>query len=158
MMTRRGVAQQRRVREAAIEPDAHAHAGKRFAQQHDQALQQITRAGRRRGVAGAQHRGAEILVRLVLKRQEREQGQVAPRVVMAVEERQLLRAVCRIVREVDRDAARPATQAAAVALDHGRRQFAAHRIQRAWARAILKARHRRLRRQRPAVHRMPIEQ
>jgi hypothetical protein len=152
--------EQRGIREAAIEPDAQARAGKGLPQHPTQAPDQRPRADGRRGVAGAQQRRTQILLRFVVEGEKREERQIAPGVVVPVKERQLLGAMRWIVRdvEVDRDAAGPPAQPLALLIDHGRRQLAADAIQRAWADAILKPRDRRLRGEGLALHRMAVEQ
>ena len=79
---------------------------------------------------------------------------------MPVEERQLLLAVRRVVGrvEVDRDAAHPPAQPAAMPLDDRRRQLAPQPIERNAPRTVLEPRDRRLRGQTRARHRVAPEQ
>jgi hypothetical protein len=90
------------------------------------------------------------LLDFVIKGQERQQRQVAPAVVVGVEERELLRAVSGVVGrvEIDRDLSGPPAQSSLMPRDHRRREFAPHRIQFLDADVIFEARDRRLRRER----------
>lgn len=146
-------------REATIE--AHEDAGSReaFLQPADDALEQrqCTRLGG--DVARAQRRGAQVLLVLAVEGQERQQRQVAPGVVEAIEERHLLGAVRGIVGDVEIDGD-PAHLAAtlAVPLQHAFEQRLAHRQQLAARDVVLEPRQRRLRRQRLARERIAPQQ
>jgi len=100
------------MREAVIEANADAHAGKIVADHHQQAAQDPHRAHRCGHVAGTQHSRTQILFGFVVEADEAHHRQVAPRVVVRVEERQLLRAVRWVVGrvEIDGDAARVPAQ------------------------------------------------
>ena len=93
-----------------------------------------------------QHRRTQILLGFAVERQEREQRQVTPVVIVPIEEAVLLGAVRRVVGrvQIDRDAPNP-PQPAAVALDNTRRQLAPHVVERAAAGCVLEPRQRRLR-------------
>lgn len=72
-----------------------------------------------RCIAGPQERGTEVLIRFVVKGQERDHRQVAPGVVVAVEERELLGTVGRVVGriQIDGDPATLPAQSEAVMID-----------------------------------------
>ena len=146
--------------EAAIEPHAQPRLRKRRAQERDEPVQHAERAARRRRIARAQDRRAEILLGLVIEGHERQQRQVAPRVVVPIEERELLRAMRRVIGgiEVDRDAPRAAVQPALMPVDDPVRERVAHLIQLGPTHGVLEARDRRLRGQRGAVDRIAVEQ
>src|SRR3989454_11143932 len=94
-------------RKAAIEADQESRLRKGVTQQGEQSAQDAARATRRSRIPWTEQRRTEILLALVIKGDERQQGQIAPRVIVPVEERELLRAVGRVVGriEVDRDVA-----------------------------------------------------
>ncbi len=77
-----------------------------------------------------------VLLRLVVEAEKADDRQIAPRIVMAVPEGQLLRAVGRVVGrvQIDRDALRPPVQPASVPRDHRVGQRRAHPVQRPWHR------------------------
>ena len=105
--------------------------GKKVADQLHQPTQNPHRTGRRRHVAGTQHGGAQILFGFVIEADETHHRQVAPGVVVAVEERQLLRAVGGIVGriQIDGDAADATAQPLGMALDHAGGQRLAQTIE-----------------------------
>ena len=107
-----------------------------MAQQIEQADQRAPRPARRGRVAGAQDRGAQVLLDLVIEGHEGQQREIAPAVVMPVEEGELLRAVGRVIGgvEVDRDPPGAPMEPLPMAVDHGRGEFAAHRVEHARAR------------------------
>ena len=88
------------------------------AREHE--LQQFNDLAAGSGAAGAQEGTDEVLLGLVVERDEREEGQVAPTSVVRVEQRELLRAVDEIIGEVeiDRDPLQTALQSAAMTLKH----------------------------------------
>ena len=92
--------------------------------------------------------------------EERQQRQIAPAVIVPVEEGELLRAVRRVIRriEIDGDVPGPPVAAALMALDHARGQFASHPIQFLHADLILEARDRGLGRERVASDGVAPEQ
>ena len=101
----------RRAGKASVKPNENARPRKRPAQQQrQQPRQQPDRPLRGDRLAVPQQRRAQILLGFAVEGQEGQQRQVAPVVVVAVEERVLLRPVRRVVRwvQVDRDAPRPA--------------------------------------------------
>src|SRR5271157_4300447 len=123
--------------------------GKKVANQLHQSAQNPHRTGCRRHVAGAQHGGAQIRFRLVIKADETHYRQVAPAVVMSVEKRQLLRPLGGIVGriQIEGDAAHTTAQALGMALDHAGRQRFAQTIEFLHSDGVLKTRQRRLRSQ-----------
>ena len=149
-----------RSRKAAVEAHKEARLGEGFAQEFEEPPQHPARAARRRGIAGPEHRRAQVLLGLVLEGDERQQRQIAPGVVVAVEERQLLRPMRRIVGriEIDRDPPRPAVPPLAVPFDDHFGEGDAHVVQRLRAVVIFEARDRGLRGQRGPVHRVAPEQ
>ena len=72
--------------EAAIKADQDARPGEAFLQPTDDPLQERERALLRLCIAGPQRRGAQVLLALAGERQERQQRQVAPGAIEAVEE------------------------------------------------------------------------
>ena len=97
----------------------------------EQADQRAPRPARRGRVARPQDRRAQILLGLVVEGQKGQQREIAPAVVVPVEERELLRAVGRIIGrvEIDRDAPGAPMEPLPMALDHARGEFAAHRVE-----------------------------
>src|ERR1035441_2225003 len=93
---------------------------KRWRKQRQSSPQNPQRSLRRRGLAGSQDRREQVLLRLVIEGDKSHHGQIAPGVVIAVEQSQLLGSVGRIVGgiQVDRDALRAAMQALGMPLDH----------------------------------------
>ena len=138
--------EQRRGRKAAVEPNQKARPWKRAAQQRQQPCQQGHAPFGGDRLAVPQHRRTQILLGFAVERQEREQRQVTPVVIVPIEEAVLLGAVRRVVGrvQIDRDAPNP-PQPAAVALDNTRRQLAPHVVERAAAGCVLEPRQRRLR-------------
>lgn len=94
-------------------------------------MQQAERTPRCRGVPRSEHRGAQILLALVIERHKRQQRQIALRVVVPVKKRELLRAMSRVIGriEVDRDGPRTPMQPALMPLDDPQRERVAHLIQ-----------------------------
>ena len=94
-----------------------------MANHHQQAAQDPHRAHRRGHVAGTQHGSAQILLGLVVEADETHHRQVAPAVVVSVEEGQLLRTMGGIVGriKIDGDAAGVSVQPLGMALDHASR-------------------------------------
>src|SRR5204863_4285380 len=76
----------RRRRKAAVEAHAEARGGKGGPQQRQESAQQAQRAARGGGVAWPQNGRTEILLALVVEGEERQQRQIAPAVVVPVEE------------------------------------------------------------------------
>jgi hypothetical protein len=93
--------------EAGIGPHAQPGAGKQRLELGEQPAQQAADPARARAGARTQQGAHHVLHRLGVERHRGDEWQIAPRVVVAVEERELLLAVGRIVRriEVDRDQA-----------------------------------------------------
>jgi hypothetical protein len=145
---------------AAIQADPQAGAGKGGSQLLKQAAEPIDRAELGRAGARAQQRQDQVLLGLVVEGHEPEQGQVAPGVVVAVEERELLLAMGGVVRriEIDRDAPGAAAKGGAVLPDHEVCQRVPQPGQRQRAKRILEPRQRRLRRQGGTGERIAIEQ
>ena len=116
--------------EAAIETHDDAGPGEAFLQPADNAIEQRLRAGVRGRIAGPQCSGAQVLLALAIKSQERQQRQATPRVVEAVEERHLLGAVRGVVGDVEIDRVAPHLgPAATIAIEHGLEQCFAHRLE-----------------------------
>ena len=115
-------------------------------------------AGRRR--AGAQHGGHRILVGLGVERHRGHRRQIAPRVVVAVEEGELLLPVGGIVGgiEVDRDAAGPALEAPPMVRDDRVGQDVPHREQLPPPHGVLEPRQRGLRGQGRSRDRIAVDQ
>ncbi len=143
----------------AIQADAEAGPRKRVPEFRQQAMQQTHDASRAGGVARPEQRRDEVLAGFVIKRQARDQRQITPVVVEAIEEGQLLRAVRLVFGrvEVDRD---PPHAAAATPMpgNHGVGQRVAQAEQPSGRGPVLEARDRRLRRQPAAVERIAIHQ
>ena len=80
-----------------------------------------------RRITWTQHRGKQVGFRLVIERQESGYRQVAPRVVVSVEQRKLLASVGRVVGrvQIDRDPAHPPAQPSAMTLDEEGREIQA---------------------------------
>jgi hypothetical protein len=111
-------------------------------------------------VTRTQYVAEQILLGFMVESDEAGHEQVTPRIVMAVEERQLLasmsRIVCRV--HVKRDVAYPPTQSPTVPFDHTLGQCFAHSVQIRPARNILKTRQCRLRGKRCATQRIASDQ
>ena len=150
----------RRAGKAPVEPNENARPRKRPAQPRQQPRQQPDRPLGGDRLAVPQQRRAQILLGFAVEGQEAKQRQVAPVVVVAVEERVLLRPVRRVVRrvQIDRDAPRPPVQTAAMPLDDPRGQLVGHAVERAAVDCVLEPRQRRLRRQALARNRVSVEQ
>src|SRR5450631_1154578 len=108
-------------REAAIEAHPQPCARKGRPQARQQSRKDPDSADRGAGITGAQYIGEQVLLGLLIEAQEPAYRQVAPRVVVAIEERELLSPMRRIVRgvKVNRDPLDLALQAPAMSLDHG---------------------------------------
>ena len=93
-----------------------------------------------RTVARTQDDRGQILVRFVVERQRRHQRQIAPRVIVPIEERQLLLPMRGVVRgiEIDRDALGAAVESVTVLRNDRRCQHPPHPIQGPWDHRILK--------------------
>ena len=147
-------------REAAVQAHAQPRAGNAARSLGSRRTQQPARArlppapcpGRR--IAATRY-----WLRLVVEGQERDERQIAPAAVEAIEEGELLRAVGRIFGqvEIDRDPAHAAPPPPMLR-DHGVGQCLAQPEQRAWRDRVLEPRQRRLRRQARAVDRVAVEQ
>ena len=135
-------------------------AGKGRAQLPNQAPQEPPGPAAGRRVAGPQHGGDGILLRLVAEGHRGDDRQIAPGVVVAIEEGQLLLAVGRIVGriEVDRDARGPAFEPSAMVRDDGVGQPLPHREQLAPPHGILEPRERGLRGQGRPRDRIAVDQ
>ncbi len=146
--------------EAAIEPHAQARLRKGAAQQRDEAAQHADRAETRGGIAGTQDRGAQILRGLVIEGHKRQQRQIAPRVVVPIEERELLGAMRGVIGgiEIDRDAPRAAVQPALVPIHDPHREGVPHLIQLGAPHPVFKPRDGRLRGQRDPVDGIAVDQ
>ena len=149
-------------RKAPIHP--HRNTGKRPTQLTEQGSQEPERAVLGRTVPRPQNDRDQILFRFVVERQRGHQRQVAPCVVMPVEERQLLLPMRRVVRgiEIDREALGVALEPVAVLRDDRRRQHPPHPIQGPWAPRMFKPGERGLRGQgipgyRIAPHRQLVQ-
>ena len=92
--------EQRRGRKAAVEPNQKARPWKRAAQQRQQPCQQGHAPFGGDRLAVPQHRRTQILLGFAVERQEREQRQVTPVVIVPIEEAVLLGAVRRVVGRV----------------------------------------------------------
>lgn len=135
------------ARKAAIESHQQPRLGERRSQPLNYPRQNPDRPQLRRRVARPQHVRKQILLGLGVKLNESRHRQVAPGVVVAVEQAQLLRAVRRIVGGIEfyRDAPGLATQTPALALDYRLGQRFCHPIQRLGPHRVLETRQRRLR-------------
>lgn len=145
---------------ATIEAHAHPRRREGLAQSRHETLEQPDGPEAGGGVAGAQQIREQVLLGLLIELREGRDRQVAPGVVVPVEEGELLRAVRRVVGriELQRDALDTRTQPAAMARDHGVGERASHAHQGLGPKGILKARERRLRGQRLAADRIALEQ
>ena len=131
-------------REAPIEAHAERSQGKGRAQLPNQAPQEPTGPAAGRRVAGPQHGGDGIPLRLVAEGHRGHDRQIAPGVVVAIEEGELLLAAGRVVGriEVDRDARGLALEPSAMVLDDRVGQPVPHREQLAPPHGILEPRER----------------
>jgi hypothetical protein len=145
---------------AAVQPHPERGRRKGGAQLAQQAAQDPRGAAPGGRVAGPQHRGHRELLGLVVEGHRRHHGQVTPRVVVAVEERELLLAVGGVVRgiEIDGDPRRTPFEPAPLVLDHGVGQHVRHVAQGRPPDDVLEPRERRLRGQRRAGQRVALEQ
>ena len=143
-----------RRRKAPVEPHEKPRLGKGLPQQGQQPAQHAHTPAGGRHIAGPQHRRAQIV------EGQKQQRQVAPAIVVPVEEGELLGAVRRVVGriQVDRDPPRPPVQPALMPLDDPHRQLASQLVEGGPADAVLEPRDRRLRGQRLPRHRVPPEQ
>ena len=107
-----------------------------------------------------QQRGHHVLDGLGVERHRDHQGQIAPGVVVAVEERELLLPVGRIVGriEIDRDEPHARAQARVVVAQHGVGHSRPQPVEVGPAHGVLEARQGRLRAQGRAVDRIAVEQ
>ncbi len=144
----------------AIQPHEKARPWKRNPQPVEQADQRAPRPARRRRIARPEDRRTQVLLGFVVEGEERQQWQIAPAVVVPVEEGELLRAVGRVVGgvEIDRDPPGSPMEPPLMALDHIGGQFATHRIEGLHPDLVFEARDRRLRGKRVPVDRVAIEQ
>ena len=135
--------------------------GKRARSLAEQPAQQAADPRVAAASARPQQRGHYVLHRLGVERHRGDERQIAPRVVVAVEERELLLAVGGIVGriEVDRDESHAVAEPLAVVGQDGRRPTARPEpIQVGAAHRILEPRQRRLRAQGRAGERIAVEQ
>ena len=143
-------------RKAPVHPHPHRGTGKRPPQLTEQGPQEPERAVLGRTVARPQDDRNQLRFRFVVVRQRRHQRPIAPRVVVPIEERQLLLPMRGVVRgiEIDRDALGAAFEPVTVLRDDRRRQHPSHPIQGSWAHCILKPGERGLRGQGIPSHRV----
>ena len=134
--------QQARMRKAAIEANADAHGREKVADNHQQAAQNPHRACRCGHVAGAQHSRTQILFGFVVEADETHHRQVAPVVVVSVEEGQLLCPMSWIVGRIQIDGHQAGTvvQPLGMTLDHAARQRLAQTIELPGSDRVFKAR------------------
>ena len=149
-----------RTAEAAVEADEDPRPRKGAAHLRDHPTQDAQHSQAVRGIAGPQKGGEEILLGLVIKAQEPEEGQLAPGVIVPVKEAQLLGAVRRVDGGVEVDGHLPALAAEAepMSVDDGRDQSLAHAVQIAGTDRVLEAREGRLGRQGITRDRIAIDQ
>ena len=116
---------------AAVEANEEPRLRKRDPQQVNQAPQQPARPARGRRIARPQHRRAQVLLGFVVEGEKRQQRQITPTVVVSVEERELLRAMGRVIGriEINRDLPSPAMEPPLMPLDHVGGEVASHRIE-----------------------------
>ena len=146
-------------RKTRIEPDAEPGARKRAPEFRQQPMEQAHRAGRAGGVARAEDRGDEVLPGLVVKGQGADERQIAPMIVEAIEEGQLLGAVGLVLGGIQIDRDQPdAAAAAAMPGNHRVGERVAHGEQHPRGRRVLEARDRRLRGQAAPVNRVAPQQ
>ena len=146
--------------QAGIEPDAEPGAGKGAPEFRQQPMQQADRAGRspRRCPGGGSRRRG-----IAAPRRQRSgcpnERQIAPVIVEAIEEGQLLRAVGLVLGDIEIDRDQPdAAAAAAMPRNHRVGERVAHGEQHPRGGRVLEARDRRLRRQAAAVDRIAPQQ
>ena len=153
--------QERIAGKAPVQAHTQARPRKGCPQLGEQAAQQADRPAGGRPGARPQHGGHQVLDPLGVERQGGDERQVAPGVVVPVEERQLLLPVGGVVGgiEVDRDPPHgPAREAPLVAADHRVGQGLAQGVQRAAPHAILEPRQRGLRAERRAREWIAVHQ
>jgi hypothetical protein len=122
-------------------------------------MQETHRPAGPRRVARAEDRGDEVLPRLAVKRQARDERQITPVVVEAIEEGQLLRAVRLVVGDIEIDGDEANVSAPPpMARNHRVGERVAHGEQHPRGGGVLEARDRRLRRQAGAVDRVAAQQ
>src|SRR2546425_1029389 len=135
------------ARKATVQPDAKHGVGKGGPELMEQPAQEAARPALRGRVAGSEYGRHGKLFGFVVEGHRGHDRQVAPRVVVPVEERELLLTVRGIVGgiEVDRDSRGPALEPPPMVLDHGVGQHVPHRDQCPAAHGVLEALERRLR-------------
>ncbi len=145
--------------EAGIESDAEPGTGKGAPEFRQQPMQQAHRAGGPRRVAGPEDRGDEVLSRLVVKGQRAHQRQIAPVIIEAIEEGELLRAVGLVFSAIEIDRNQPdAPSASAMPRNHRVGERVAHGEQHPRGGGVLETRDRRLRGQATALDRIAPQQ
>jgi hypothetical protein len=108
-----------RACEAAVQAHEDAGVGKSLTKAGQQAPEKTQYASLVRSIARSQDGGKEELLRLVVEGEEAEQGQVAPGVIVGIEETELLFSMGGIVRdvEINSDPTAVLTQSPALAID-----------------------------------------
>jgi hypothetical protein len=149
-----------RTSEASVQADEKPRAGKSIAQAIEDPSQDADGSEPCRCIARTEYRGEEMLFRLVVEGQEPQDGQVAPRVVVAIEQGQLLIAVGRVVGriQVDGDASGFAAEPLAMSLDDEIGKCGPESIQGQGTDRVLEAAERRLRSQGIALDGIPAKQ
>jgi len=152
--------QQFRIRETTVQPNSNPRFPKALAQQRQGSPQNPQRSPRRRGLAGSQHRREQVLLGLVVESDKPHHGQIAPSVVIAVEQGQLLGPVGRVVGgiQIDGDASGPAMQPLGMPLDHAFRQGSPQAVEILAASTIFKTRQGGLRSQIQTLARIASQQ
>src|SRR6266403_310043 len=152
--------QQLRPAESTVEAHQNARLGEHGPQPLDHPIQNSDRTLLGRRVASSQHITKQILVRLLVEGDKSGHWKIAPRVVMTVEESQLLRPVSRVICwiKIHSDSLYPATEPLAVSFDNALGQCFTHPIQICSTRRVLKTRQRRLRGECRAAQRVASDQ
>ena len=152
--------QQERVSESAVQSHSQARLGKGPPQLLHDAPEDADSPYARHGIAGPQHRREQVLLLLVVEAHKSHHRQIAPAIVMAIEEAELLRAMGRIVGrvQIEGNEPGPAMQPAAMTFDHALGQCLAQAVKLLAVRGILKPREGGLRSQIRALDRIAPHQ
>src|ERR1700733_1086451 len=114
-----------------VQPNEYAGARERVSYFLEDAAQYPDGPACRGRITGPQYIGKQILLRFMVKGEKPSNRQVTPGVIVGVEERQLLRAVRRVIGwgQIDCNVANPAPEPPTVSFNHTLRQGLAHPVQ-----------------------------
>jgi hypothetical protein len=153
------VIEKRRCCESSVEPDSQTSFRKCISQPDKQPHQYSDGSVSGMSISGAQNGGEEILFPFIVKLQGSDQRQVAVRIVMTVEESQLLRTVGGIIRgiEIDCDSASLAFQSSGMMFDDYVCEFTSHLQKILACDSVFESRQGRLRSQGLTIDGVPVE-